>query len=239
MSISPYLSDTVLIAFMTHTINKPAHKKNVVLANSPLPYNVRPYIDLMNINQNFKNQLWAAQDGMPNARVLLEQEISSLDFQRNAEINELALSSMNDSLGYQTDSLIDYLANSAYLSDHILRYSLLFGKSDIAEAENELAGLNTYTFDLSSELQLQYNEFTDVAYLNLDVVQLEDSIADSLIYANETLLQSVANTEFHVAQNDAKLLLEQTDQQQVNYVWLPYGTLELKKAVIGTSPDNF
>jgi parallel beta-helix repeat protein len=224
MSASPYLSDTVLIAFMTHPINKPAHKKNVVMANSPLPYRVRQYIDLMNVNQNFKNQMWAAQTGTPNARVSLENYIKWLSNRRQVEINGLVVRCSEDTIGFETDSLINYLASSVILDDRIVRYGLCMKKDDYSTASSELNAINGLTGDLSLQKQQEFEDFADVAGILINTL-LEDSVADSIILANQAFLEDIANTEFHLAQGDAKALLEQAGIPQEYYVWLPDGSV--------------
>jgi hypothetical protein len=227
MASSPYLSDDVLIPFMLNSINRPVHKKNVILACSPLPLNVRPYIDQMNVNQNFKNQIWAAQSGQPNARVQLENYIKWLSNRRQVEINGLAVRCNSDSLGFETDSLIAYLGNSAILDDRIIRYGLCMKKADYSTASTELYVINGLTGDLSLQKQQEFEDFKDVAGILINSL-LADSLADSVIIINQSFLTDIAETEFHLAQGDAKALLEQAGIQQEYYVWLPNGSISKK-----------
>ena len=178
----------------------------------------------MNINQNFKNQLWAAQNGSPNAREQLENYISWLITRRQMEIDNMAVKCASDTLGLETDSLINYLSVSAILKDRIIRYNLLLSKSDFNNALNELPIINSLTSDLSIEKQLEYNNFVNVSEILIDVLQLPDSTADSLILTNQAYLESIANTEFHVAQGDAKALLEKAGITQEYIAWLPDGS---------------
>ena len=180
--------------------------------------------NLMNVNQNFKNQIWAAQSGSPNAREQLENYISWLITRRQMEIDNMAVKCASDTLGLETDSLINYLASSAILKDRIIRYSLLLSKSDYNNALNELPVINSLTSDLSIEKQLEYNNFVNVSEILIDVLQLPDSTADSLILTNQAYLESIANTEFHVAQGDAKALLEKAGITQEYIAWLPDGS---------------
>ncbi len=223
MASSPYLSDTVLIAFMTHPINKPAQKKAVVLANSPLPLNVRPYINQMNVNQNFKNQMWAAQTNNHNAKTTLENYIAWLGNRRQVEINSLAVKCNKDTTGIQADSLINYLENSEILNDRIIRYSLLINKYEYNTAQNELSVINSLTYDLPAIMQMQYSELTNLGEILINTLQLPDSSADSLILSNQAYIENIAGTEFHVAQSDAVALLDKIGLTRDYIVWLPDG----------------
>jgi hypothetical protein len=234
MDASPYLSDTVLISFMIHPINQPAHKKNVVLANSPLPYRVRPYINQMNVNQNFKNQIWAAQQGLPNARVQTEHYIQWLSNRRQIEVAGMLYQTIDDTLGYKTDSLIAYLGNSTVLDDRIVRYSLLIKKNDYHTALSELDAIVGLTDEIPLVRQQQFEEFADVAGVFIQSLQA-DTLADSVIIEHQNMLEQIASEEFHIAQTDAKSLLEKIGIPQPYYAWLPEGGMA-KKTVISEAP---
>ncbi len=62
MQYSPYLSDTVLIAFLAKNPSS-GHIKQVILANSPLSQKVMDYLNGMNLPAGIKNQINASQAG--------------------------------------------------------------------------------------------------------------------------------------------------------------------------------
>lgn len=58
-----------------------------------------------------------------------------------------------------------------------------------------------------------------------------DTLADSVIAIHQTMLEQIASEEFHIAQADAKCLLERIGVPQPYYAWLPEGNTA-KKTII-------
>jgi len=175
--------------------------------------------NLMNINQNFKNYLWAVQHGT-NLRVRLENEVASLYFSRQYVINNILVSSTEDTLGVIADTLIDYLANSTYLNDRKIRFSLLLEKERYTEASNELNVIIGLTYDLPLNLQEQYNDFAVLAQILITTLQMPDSLSDSLILANVPFIQSIAIQEHHIAKAMQNLYWNRQDMyRNIKYLY--------------------
>ncbi len=95
LSKSPYLSDTVLLAYIAR--NPPhGHLKEVLIANSKLSAQVMQAVNALNLPNGIKNQILAAQNANSSAREHLINEISAL----------------YAALGYNT-----YELNRSYLTD--------------------------------------------------------------------------------------------------------------------------
>jgi len=208
MNASPYLSDTVLINFMTHPINKPPFKKAVVLANSPLPLRVRPYIDIMNVNQNFKNQMWAAQTNNNNARTNLENEIANRDFGINDVFGDLVISALSDSIPEKTDTLLTYVLQNGNFNERIITAPVFVEKIRYTDAQtnlNEISAMNDGTSEISIP---ETNDFIQMQNLAVQVNQTPDSLKNILILQNETWLTGIANDTSNFFQADAMSFLE-------------------------------
>ena len=88
------------------------------------------------------------------------------------------------------------------------------------------------TYDLPLNLQEQYNDFAVLAQILITTLQMPDSLSDSLILANVPFIQSIAIQEHHIAQSDAKSLLEQAGHVQEYKVFVPDGTaLKMQKQI--------
>lgn len=221
MQVAPYLSDTVLIAFMTSPINKPAHKKNVVEACSPLPNDVRRYINQMNINQNFKDQLLALQTGT-NPREEKEYVIIELTKDRAEILKSIMETAMgNDSVPEVRDSLRNIMALEGDMSNKLNYLRLLFDMSYYKEAT-----------DLANNIQAEINyypeprrtEIEQSLFLNrLMISSLQTDIHDTIslrlwwaVYNNKRYIQTIANNPTHRDCALAQALLNVTGQG--NYI---------------------
>jgi hypothetical protein len=217
MNASPYLSDTVLIRFMIHPINKPPFKKDVVLANSPLPIRVRPYIDQMNVNQNFKNQMWAAQTNNNNARVELENELANRDFGINNKFGDLVLYVLSDTVPEKTDSLLNYALLKGTLNERIITSPLFIGKERYADAQTNLSEVNY----LNTDGNQQIVDFIQLQQLQMQLNQTPDSLRNGIILQNENWLNTIAFDTNHFCMSDALNLLEEShDTLYPRYVYV-------------------
>ncbi len=204
MDNAPYISDTVLISFMIHPINKPSHKKNVVTACSPLPVNVRPYIDQMNINQNFKNQLWALQNGT-SPRVLLENELANREFGINGRFIDLLISTtLVDTIPEKVDTLLNYVLQSGDVSERIITSPVFIEKERYSDAQSNLNEIVNLSY---GDEQIQ--NFIDIQQLQMQLKQAADSLRESILAQNEWWLWNIADDSANFCQSDAISLLEE------------------------------
>ena len=190
--------------FMLHPINRPSHKKNVVLANSPLSANVKPYIDQMNVNQNFKNQMWTAQTGI-SPRQSLENDLNNRDFGIKSIFGDLVLSVLADTIPEKTDSLLNYTLIKGTLNERIITSPLFIQEERYTDAQTNLSELNY----LNTTGSQQIIDFIRLQQLQIQLAQAPDSLRDSLIIANESMINSISNDTTHFCMADAMGLLEE------------------------------
>jgi hypothetical protein len=206
MNASPYLSDAVLIQFMINPINKPPFKKDVVLANSPLPLNVRPYINQMNVNQNFKNQMWAAQVGT-SPRVAIEMELENRDFGINGIFGDLVQSVLMDTIPQKTDSLLSYVLQKGSLNERLITDPVFIEKERYVDAQTNLTEISY----LNQTGNQQIVDFIQLQQLQILLNQTPDSLQKNVILQNEDWINSIANDSTHFCMADALNLLEKAN----------------------------
>lgn len=96
MTASPYLSDDVLLAYLS--TNPPAgHIKQIILANSPVSADVMAELNSMSLPKGIKNQITNAQVGV-SSFTYLQHEIGFLTATRNSIIDERIRLYLNDTI---------------------------------------------------------------------------------------------------------------------------------------------
>jgi len=205
---APYISDTVLIAFMLNPINKPAHKKNIVAACSPLPFKVRPYIDQMNINQNFKNQLWALQNGI-NAKTALEYSIADKEFSTELVFGNLFVDVVNDTINEKLDTLLNYVLTNGSISERIIGNPVLVSKERYADAQYNLSFIDALNVNLPDGQTAYIDDFIELQNLTIQQAQSDDSLKKEIIEPYLPWLSILSADSLHFCQSDANELIEQ------------------------------
>lgn len=105
-SKSPFLSDRVLIAYITKFGVPSGHIKDIVIANSPLTAPVMDALNTVNLPNGIRNQINNAQTGV-SGRTKLESEISYYTKSKAYNVDELIRVFSNDStLEYGVDSIL-------------------------------------------------------------------------------------------------------------------------------------
>ena len=90
------------------------------------------YIDQMNINQNFKNQLWAMQKGT-SPRVILENELANREFGFNGKFIDLLISTtLVDTIPEKVDTLLSYVLQNGDITERIITSPVLVVKRSIS-----------------------------------------------------------------------------------------------------------
>lgn len=108
LSKSPYLSDEVLITYLSVGNTPPnGHIKDVIIANSPVTETVKEKIDLLNLPVGIKNQINAAQSKNLSSRQFLEAQIVQLEYEKQLRVSDKIRYFLNDTLETNPlDSLI-------------------------------------------------------------------------------------------------------------------------------------
>ena len=162
----------------------------------------------MNVNQNFKNLMWAAQTNNNNARTNLENEIANRDFGINDVFGDLVISALSDSIPEKTDTLLTYVLQNGNFNERIITAPVFVEKIRYTDAQtnlNEISAMNDGTSEISIP---ETNDFIQMQNLTIQLNQTPDSLKNMLILQNETWLTGIANDTSNFFQADAMSFLE-------------------------------
>lgn len=107
LTASPYLSDKVLVSFLQKPNPLPAgHVQQIIVANSPVTYNVKQTLDAIALPNGIRSQIEAAQVGI-SARQILENEIAQLELDNQLMKNEYIRQCLDNKLVNQAKDLLD------------------------------------------------------------------------------------------------------------------------------------
>ena len=147
LNVSPYLSDTVLIAAIEkYDTLEPLILKDVMIANSPLTYKVKTVLDTKALPAQIIQAIDSVQSGM-SARAELEVQISDTMMLMGLAENNLVRQYMNDTTISGVDSVISYFLTR---TDDISRKNLLqayFTKGDSTNLISALDSLRLRTYE--------------------------------------------------------------------------------------------
>lgn len=184
MSKSPYLSDAVLMAYLTKANTPPnGHIKEVIIANSPVTETVKEKIDLLNLPAGIKNQINAAQTKNLSSRQFLEAQIVQLDYDKQLRISDKIRYFLNDTLETNPlDSLIA-LIKQYPRSDNLCEIvSAYVTKGDYVKAQavvDSLQAINQVdNFCEFQKIILQLNQSTEKCFKLRTDVPLKDKVEE-------------------------------------------------------------
>lgn len=204
---SPYLSDEVLVSFMQANVNgKAAKKKDVLLANSPLPENAKQELHNYWLPPPFKQMVEDAQNGI-NPIKEKELEISSILTERQSILNKaIAYSLYNDSILEYQDTIIDILLNEDYYTAKYYLIPLLISREDFAEATIQLANFESEVSDMSDNIKSEILNY--IEYLTIVKDFSENNNDENIIANNISFLENLAETDNVSGSIGAQIMLE-------------------------------
>ncbi|MBL4755249.1 MAG: T9SS type A sorting domain-containing protein [Flavobacteriales bacterium] len=185
MNAAPYVSDTVLLAYLNKPTKgkghvAPGHVKEVIVANSPVTGTVKAATDNRNLPIGIQNQIDAAQIGTSPRREL-EQEIAFFENQLSLKLNSLSRFFLYDSLAVDgVDSVIDILKSQDGIDRELQLTEAYIEAERLTEAKLELDKL-----DLKGG-------FANFCKINLIIIDIfEDGASFDTLIADTTLKLTV------------------------------------------------
>jgi hypothetical protein len=208
LSRSPYLSDTVMVAYLTKTTTPPADIiKQVIVANSPVTEKVKTVIDGLGLPSPLQEKIDSVQVGV-SARQTLEAQIVQADFNGQLYTSDIMASYLTDTLiDSPADSIIQLLtdlprpdAKKEFVLAYMYKENYDTAQSLIDSAEVLLPGNDFYELQ---KLIIQVNQASNKAYsLQTDSTLkasfeafANDSSKEGSVYA-QALLRLVFNTSY-------------------------------------------
>ena len=185
MAAAPYVSDTVLLAYLNKPTKgkghvAPGHVKEVIVANSPVTGTVKVATDNRNLPPGIQNQIDAAQVGV-SPRGELELEIAFFEGQLSLELNSLSRYFLHDSLTVDgVDSVIEILETQSGINRKLQLTEAYIEAERLTEAKLQLGIL---------DLKGGFANFCKINNIIIDI--LEDSAAFDTLIADTTLKLTV------------------------------------------------
>ncbi|MFH2143319.1 MAG: T9SS type A sorting domain-containing protein, partial [Bacteroidota bacterium] len=216
LNSSPYLSDTVLSGFMSVNINGHADKKrDVLVANSPLPENAKQKLDDYWLPPPFKSLAESMQTGINP----LEQKqiiLSSLKTDRDETIKKMiAYGLYQDSIPEMEDSIIDILLNENSLSAKHYLVPLLIDEDRFIEAQAQINEYSAIIANMPEPARLYYEENIQLMGIAMELKQNPNDT--NIIINNLQLLQNLAEQVDVSGNVMAQVLLEQFYPELYDY----------------------
>jgi len=108
LAVGPYLSDSVLGQYLRRANNPENYVQQIVLANSPLSYNMKQLVDSLNLDSATQNTINAAQVGV-SRRTILYSGVADLNSQTSLMYNTSMQNLLNDTNGLNKDSIVQLM----------------------------------------------------------------------------------------------------------------------------------
>jgi|JI9StandDraft_1071089.scaffolds.fasta_scaffold12703_2 hypothetical protein len=184
ISKSPYLSDAVLMAYLTKTSTPPnGHIKEIVIANSPVTEAVKEKIDLLNLPPGIKNQINAAQTKNLSSRQFLEARIVQLEYDKQLRVSDKIRYFLNDTLETDPlDSLIALIKQYPRSDNPCEIVSAYVTKGDYTKAQavvDSLQAINQVDdFCAFQKIILQLNQSTEKCFKLQTDAALKDKVEE-------------------------------------------------------------
>ncbi len=181
-------------------------KRDVLLANSPLPEKSKQQLISYFLPQPIKNAVVLAQDGI-NVIYVKESDIAELMSERQTKLNRLiAYGLYNDSVPEIKDSIISVLydENSVQSKNNLI--SMLISDKRYSEAQIQINEYSNLVSELPYESRFQYEN--QIQLLSI-VKDFSESHEDTSIIANNILfLENLAGQENSIGNIQAITVLE-------------------------------
>ncbi|MFH2143378.1 MAG: hypothetical protein ABIJ97_13215, partial [Bacteroidota bacterium] len=206
LSYSPYLSDTVLIAFMKiDHMGHPIIKTDVLLTNSPLPYKAKKEFENFWLPPPYYETVVAAQTGI-NPVTVKEMEIVSIESNIHNLKKTMISGALNDTIPEKLDSVITFLENQTgykALYDLIPIYIKLYRFDDANIALEKLL-TETGNNGFLKEKAVHYKALKNIEMQILNAPGNEQKIIES----NYDFLKSLAQIDYGYENSMARSILE-------------------------------
>ncbi|MFY9310414.1 MAG: T9SS type A sorting domain-containing protein [Bacteroidia bacterium] len=165
MNKSPYLSDPVIVAYLTRpSAPSPGHVKDVITANSPVTTTVKTKVDAMNLPSGIQQQINSVQTGV-SARQKLEAQIAQTEFNAQLYTADLINSFLNDTLvPNPIDSVIKVLIAFPRPDASKELIQAYITKGDYTNALSLINSQPVTDFGELQKLIIQVNQANDKAY---------------------------------------------------------------------------
>jgi len=227
-----------LVRFMNANINGHTDKKrDVLLANSPLPEKAKEKLVAYSLPKPIKNQVNNAQNGV-NAIEEKEIEISALQAKRQDLLNTFIASVLyNDSIPRYNDTVIDFLMTETDYRSKYYLIPLLIEKGNFSEVDNQLTSLSAVASDLPQSAALQLSNYIDL--MEIVVYYFENNKDSTIILNNLNFILNLAETD-NVNNIGAQILLEHYKNELYDYpekIEFP-GSSDLKSMKVDISEDQ-
>jgi hypothetical protein len=208
MSKSPYLSDEVLIAYITKANTPPnGNLKEVIIANSPVTAQVKVKIDALNLPNGIKQQINAAQTGI-SARNAKEISIITTAYEKELAISDKIRYFLNDTTETNpVDSIIAILKQYPRSENSCEVVGAYLTKGDLVKAQavvDSLEAINQLDdfckfqkiiIQLNQTLEKCYKMQTDVSIKQQVEAAADDCTKDGCCNA-QALLKQVFNYQY-------------------------------------------
>ncbi|MFH2143448.1 MAG: C1 family peptidase [Bacteroidota bacterium] len=153
----PYLSDTVLIAVIMKTNPVPSGiLKEIIVPNSPVTTPVMNAINIINLPAGIMQEIQTVQTGT-SERAVLEQQIATLQQQKDSATAELMRYYLNDTTGIKIDSVILFLESQTDLESQKQLVTAYLMQENCTEANAVLDSLPQ-----QSEEEIIFKEFYSI-----------------------------------------------------------------------------
>lgn len=198
---SPYLSDTILSAYLKRVLTPTlGHIKDIIVANSPVSPQIMAIVNSMILPSGIRNQINQNQTGV-SARTQLELEISYFEGERQLFVNELIRFYLNDTtITTGIDSVIAVLKLENTTSDKCLLSGALVKTNQLAEANSLIDSLHANSpmdnYCALQKILIQLKQANQTCY---------QMTADTLLKGQVTIL---AKDTSHFGCPNAQALLE-------------------------------
>ncbi len=211
-----YVSDTVLVTFMSKDINGHADKKrDVLLGNSPLPEHAKTMLANYWLPAPMKQQVENAQNGT-NAITAKEMEITDLQSERQRVLYKFASMQLSkDTIPEARDTLISFLEDEDDYKANYFLLPLLIKTSQWDEFTTRLQDLVTLAGTLQEPQRTEL--LTYCQYINIAKNYVESNYDVGIVKGNIRFLESIAQDDNNMVQILAQILLEQAYPKKYDY----------------------
>lgn len=212
LAASPYLSDRILIEYLTQPNTPPnGHIQQVLLANSPLTDTVLSVLDGLNLPKGIKKQISQAQTGISERR-LLEASESNLNTDRLVYIDAIVQEYLDTNW---VDSAALFLREEGSVEALCALVPIEVRRKDTIRANSIIDTLRTVASEMESNYTnckkaCELNEFCNFQQFVFRIA-LRQGGYYSINQDERTVLEQVANSNARVAVN-AKAILHFIDE---------------------------
>lgn len=217
LAASPYLSDRVLLAYLTKSpAPPPGHIKQVLLANSPLTDTVMAIVNNLSLPNGIRNQINSAQDGISERRTT-EGTVSVLNTNRLIYVDAIVQEYLDTNW---IDSAAIFLEQEGSLEALCALVPIEVRRGDTTRANTLIDTLRSVANDMEDNnptcrMACELNEFCDFQQAVFRIALREGGYF-SISPEERTTLEFMANSDARIAVN-AKAILHFLDETLPEY----------------------